>query len=148
MLTVLIKNINTYGAQHQKKLKTIWQDTLVIELKAFLNILIYRSLYPHPKHKDFWNLNPLKPVHTGLTNTLSRDHFTQLKANLHISDPDIKGDIFSKLKPINTMLLDICKVLWQPSSSLAMDECMSRFTGYTKEKITIPTKPIPTGIKG
>ena len=65
-----------------------------------------------------------------------------------MSDPDIKGDMFSKLEPVNSMLLNTCKVLWHPSSALAVDECMSRFTGRSKEKITIPSKPIPTGIKG
>ena len=64
-----------------------------------------------------------------------------------MSDPDIKGDMFSKLKPVNSMLLDTCKVLWHPNSALAMDECISRFTGHLKEKITIPSKPIPTEIK-
>ena len=147
VLAVIVKNTNIYGAQHYRHLKTAWQDTSVIELRAFLGILIYRSLYPHPRHKDLWNTNPLKPIHLGLTQTLNRDRFTQLEACIHVSDPDIKGDMFSKLEPVNLILLKICKDIWQPSSSLTVDECMSRFTGRIKEKITIPTKPIPTGIK-
>ena len=49
---------------------------------------------------------------------------------------------------MNIILLDTCKAFWQPSSSLAINECMARFIECAKEKITIPTKPIPTGFKG
>ena len=31
--------------------------------------------------------------------------------------------------------------------NIAVDECMCRFTGRAKEKLTIANKPIPTGIK-
>ena len=55
--------------------------------------------------------------------------------------------MFSKLEPVNLILLKIYKNIWQPSSSLAVDKCMSRFIGRAKEKITISTKPILTGIK-
>ena len=65
-----------------------------------------------------------------------------------MSDPNVKGNVFSKLEPVNTMLLDTCKAFWHPSLALAIDKCMSRFTGRAKEKIIIPTKPVPTGFKG
>ena len=55
--------------------------------------------------------------------------------------------MFSKLKPVNSILLKICKDIWQPSSSLTMDKCISRFIKRVKEKITIPTKLILTEIK-
>ena len=112
VLAVIVKNTNIYGAQHYRHLKTAWQDTLVIELRAFLGILIYCSLYSHPRHKDLWNTDPLKPIHLGLTQTLSRDRFTQLEACIHVSDPDVKGDMFSKLEPVNSMLLKTCKDIW------------------------------------
>ena len=89
----------------------------------------------------------MKPIYLGLIQTLSRDCFTQLEACIHVLDPDVKGDMFSKLEPVNLMLLKICKNIWQPSFSLAVNECMSRFIGRAKEKIIIPTKPILTGIK-
>ena len=78
---------------------------------------------------------------------MGRNYFLQLKASLNISDPDIKKNIFSKLEPINSILLDIYKVLWHPSSALAVNKYISQFTEYLKEKITIPSKPISTGIK-
>ena len=86
-------------------------------------------------------------MHVGLTNTLGRDRFLQIEACLHLSDPDVRGNVFSKLEPMNTMLQDTCKTLWQAGHSLVVDEAMSRFTGRAKEIITIPPKPIPTGFK-
>ena len=148
VLDVLVKNTNKYGARYHQQLKATWKDISIAEIRAFLGILIYRSMYPHPKHKDLWNLNKKKSVHTGLVRTMGRNRFLQLEASFHVSDPDIEGDLYSKLEPVNSMLSDRCIAFWRPSSALAVDECMSRFTGRSKEKITIPSKPIPTGIKG
>ena len=148
VLDVLVKNTNKYGVRHHQHLKAPWKDISVTEMRAFLGILIYRSLYPHPKHRDLWNLDERKPIHKGLVHMMGRNRFLQLEASFHISDPDIKGNIYSKVEPVNSMLLDRCKMFWRSSSALAVDECMSRFTGRLKEKLTIPTKPIPTGIKG
>ena len=53
------------------------------------------------------------------------NYFLQLEASLYILDPDIKKDIFSKLKPVNLILLDTYKVLWHPSLALAVDKYMS-----------------------
>ena len=148
VLGIIVQDTNKYGSRRSKDLKAPWKDMSVAELREFLGILIYRSLFPSPHHQDYWNLDMMKPIHTGLMYTMGRNRFLQLEANLHMSDPDIEGNIFSKLKPVNTMLQDTCKTLWKPSSSLAVDECMSRFTGRAKEKLTIVSKPIPTGIKG
>ena len=70
---MLVKNTNTYEAQHYKYLKVAWQNTLKIELRVFFKVLIYCSLYLLSKHKDYWNINPQSPIYIGLTNALSRD---------------------------------------------------------------------------
>ena len=43
-------------------------------------------------------------MHPGLTNTIGRNRFLQIEACLYISDPDINGNVFSKLEPVNTLL--------------------------------------------
>ena len=53
VLNVLVKNTNTYRAQHYKYLKAAWQDTSKTELRVFFEVLIYCSLYPLPKHKNY-----------------------------------------------------------------------------------------------
>ena len=70
VLSVLIKNTNLYEARYYKGLKTAWKDTSVTELRAFLGILVYCSLYPHLKHRELWNTNINKPIYTALTRTL------------------------------------------------------------------------------
>ena len=117
------------------------------EIRVFLGILIYRSLFPYSRHRDLWNLDIKKLIYIGLMHIIGYNCFLQLEASLHVSNSDIKEDMFSKLKPINLMLLDTYKVLWHPSSALAVDKCISRFTGRLKKMITIPSKLIPTGIK-
>ena len=82
---------------------------LKLELKEFLSILIYCSLYLSSRHKDFWNIDIKNLIHIGLTNVISRDYFVQLEASFHASDPDIQGDVFSKLEPVNIILLDTYK---------------------------------------
>ena len=109
---MLIKNTNLYGACYYKGFKTVWKDTLVTEPRTFLGILVYYSLYPHLKHRELWNTNINKFIYTALTRTLSCTRFAQLEAIIHISDPDIKGNIFSKLEPVNLILLTTYKVFW------------------------------------
>ena len=45
VLDILTKNMNKYGALYYQHLKTSWKDTSVTKLKAYLEVLIYRSLY-------------------------------------------------------------------------------------------------------
>ena len=122
-----------------------WKD-ISEQLKAYLGILTYHSLYVQSRRSTYWNTDIQRPVHEGLTDAISRNRFAVLEANLHISDSD-KGDCFSKLEFLNTQLLATAKILWHPGSDLAVDECMCRFTGRAKEKLTIKNKPIPNGIK-
>ena len=35
--------------------------------------------------------------------------------------------------------------LYKPGTNIAADECIVRFTGRSKQKVTIPNKPTPTG---
>ena len=86
---MLVKNTNTYEARHHMQLKATWKDMSKSELRGFLSILIYRSLYLPPRHKDFWNTDMRKLIHIELTNVMSHDCFAQLEASFHVSDPDI-----------------------------------------------------------
>ena len=71
-----------------------------------------------------------------------------VKETSNLSRKRKKASIFDKLEPLNAHLLEITTELWKLSSELAVDEFMVRFTGRMKEIVIIPSKPIPTGIKG
>ncbi|KAJ3455260.1 hypothetical protein MRS44_013860 [Fusarium solani] len=47
----------------------------------------------------------------------------------------------------SNLIQDISTRLFTPGLSIAVDECMIRFTGRSKAKVTIPRKPIPIGLK-
>ena len=148
VLRTIAENTNKYAALYKTHRRPVpWKNTSVPELKAYLGVLLYRSLYPQPGRRSYWNININRPIHEALTSSISRDRFAELEANLHLSNPDSGGDCFSKLEPLNSQLLKACKAFWHPGSALAVDECMCRFTGRTKAKLTIKNKPIPTGIK-
>ena len=98
VLEMLIKNTNKYGALHHQYLKALWRDTLVTELKAYLGVLIYRSLYPQPCHKGYWTVDTNKLIHESLASSISYTHFAELEASLHVLDPDIAGNCFSKVR--------------------------------------------------
>lgn len=46
-----------------------------------------------------------KSIHKAVRTHLGRDRFDELEASLHISDPEIQGDCFYKLEPLNSHLL-------------------------------------------
>ena len=159
VLDTIAKNTNSYArsrgahlpkppsyTRKQSTWLSHWRDTSATELRAYLGVLLYRSLYSQPRRYSYWSVNINRPIHEALSSSIGRDRFAELETNLHLSDLD-NEDCFDKLEPLNSQLLEICKTLWCPGSALAVDECMCRFTGRTKAKLTIPTKPIPTGIK-
>ena len=108
VLEMLVKNTNRYASQRYKELqlKAPWKDTSVTELKAYLGVLVYRSLYPQAKREDYWTIDINKPIHESLTSSINRNRFAQLEASLHISDLDVGGDCFSKVRTMpNTQFL-------------------------------------------
>ena len=167
ILTTIAQNTNLYAPIQKARLqakkpdpkhaRTPWKDVLVTELRAYLGIFIYRSIHEESDRSDYWTVNPKMASHQIITEAISRNRFDQLEQIIHVAKPENasenpkkkkKAFCFHKLEPLNTHLLSIAKKLWKPSSELAVDEFMVRFTGRAKEIVTIPAKPIPTGIKG
>ena len=105
ILAIIAQNTNTAAAQRETKLQTdhpdrkmpLWKDTSIHELKAYLGFLIYRSTCPIPTRKDFWITDPELPFHQSVYAALNRNRFEELEASLHISDPNVGGDVFAKV---------------------------------------------------
>ena len=101
VLEIFVENTNKYACRRhiELHLKAAWKETSVAELRAYLGVLIYRSLYPQPRHKDYSTIDINKPIHESLTSSISHDRFAQLEASLHISDPDVVGrNCFNKVR--------------------------------------------------
>lgn len=52
-----------------------------------------------------------------------------------------------QLEPLDSYLKARAQQLWIPGTNLAVDECMTRFTGRSSSTVTLPSKPIPKGYK-
>ena len=75
VLNMLVKNINKYRAFYYQYLKAPWKDTLVAELRVYLGILIYRSLYSQPKRQDYWTIDINKLIYESLASSISSKYF-------------------------------------------------------------------------
>ena len=69
------------------------------------------SLCPLPKQVAYWNSDPHKPIHEAVTTHIDQDQFDKLETSLHISDPKVNKDCFSKLEPLNRHLLSMTTTL-------------------------------------
>ncbi|EFQ32284.1 uncharacterized protein GLRG_07428 [Colletotrichum graminicola M1.001] len=56
-------------------------------------------------------------------------------------------DIYRKVNQWSVHIQETGDSFYIPGSELAVDEAMVRFTGWSLETTTIPTKPTPTGFK-
>ena len=95
------------------------------KLRAYLGVLIYMSLCPLSKRAAYWNIDLHKPIHEAVRMHIYRNRFDELEACLYISDPDVNGNCFSKLEPLNGHLLSMTTTLWTLGSRLAVDEFMT-----------------------
>ena len=101
VLAMIAENTNNYGALRHQHLKASWKDTSVTELRAYLGVLIYRSLYPQPRRKGYWTTDINKPIYESLASSIGCKRLEQLEASLHVSDPNLDGDCFSKVKSMS-----------------------------------------------
>ena len=107
ILAIIVRHINLFAAKRQtnlqqihpnrKKRKTLWKDTTICELRAFLGFLIYRSTIPFTNKHELWTADQNMPMHPILFTAITRDRCEELEASLHISDPNAGGDIFAKV---------------------------------------------------
>jgi Transposase IS4 len=134
-------------AQRTKSSTSSWRDINQIELLHYFGCLIKLGLYNLPNRKYAWN------EHGGCLAgaPISKGRFEQITKNIHFQDrgPDAKKgeDWWIKLGQAWTNIRTKCSRYWMPGSNLTVDEVMLKFEGRSSQIITIPAKPIPTGLK-
>ena len=89
ILTTIAQNTNLYAPIQEARLqaknpdpkhaRTPWKDVLVTELRAYLGILIYRSIHEESDRSDYWTVNPKMASHQIVTEAISRNRFDQLE---------------------------------------------------------------------
>ncbi|PQE33719.1 transposase IS4 domain-containing protein [Rutstroemia sp. NJR-2017a WRK4] len=121
-----------------------WFPTTVPEIYTYLGIRLYMMLHSENSIEDYWNTSDSTPFHP-ITHYMSRNRFQQLHMHFRVGPPD--GDIFDRVEPLSEQIKATNKGIWTPGTRVVVDESMIGFTGRAKEKLTIPNKPTPVGVK-
>jgi len=129
---------------HQRK----WNKPDLIEMRAFLGALLYTGILKKPNYRDYWAESILFST-PGFTKIFSRDHFLDLKRNLHFVDEKYANpsDPLYKIRPLIDKVIQSSQKLYSPKQFLTIDECMIRFSGRSQFKVYMPLKPIKYGFK-
>lgn len=126
VLRSIINNTNKYG---QSKNGNFWTDVDIYDILIWLGIIIYGGLYKMPTIRDIWNTNETMPIHS-ISLYMPMSKFERIKNFLHISDINGNNPFwYSKVEPLASHINNISKSIYIPSSNLAVDEMIVRFSG-------------------
>ncbi|KJZ69679.1 hypothetical protein HIM_10926 [Hirsutella minnesotensis 3608] len=133
---------------HSRRLR--WTPITPDEVYIWLAILIYLGLHRERRIQDHWKTSRLgiqRPTHP-IVKFMTFDRFTQILRNLRLCDPDnlISTD-FDYVNDWSSHIQQISLHLYNPGSMIAIDECMIRYTGRSKQTTRVPSKPVPVGYK-
>lgn len=142
---------NLYAAQ---KNSVNWKEITVPELKAFIGMLIIMGIHQLPAADNYWSSDPMLKVNS-VSNVMTLSQYKKIVQNLHCNDnsvilppkTDPNYDKLYKIRPIIAALNKNCLAVYEPSSTLAVDESMVAFKGRTSLKQYMPMKPIKRGYK-
>lgn len=118
------------------------------ELLNFIGILLFSGYHTLPQTHLFWSNDEDKGVEI-VKKCMSRNRFTSIKQNIHLSDNDQlnKDDKFSKIRPL-VDILNKKNLQWGIFSfSLSIDEQMVPYFGRHSCKMFIKAKPVRFGYK-
>lgn len=144
VLKVVCANTNKYVWKKQAMGRRMdrWTDLTPEELKKYLGLLLYMSVCNFPKMSDFWRKKTIFHVAFPAT-VMSRNRFTVITSNLHMSDPEEdtanegkrgteEYDPLQKLKPLLEMIRTRCKSVYHPKQHISIDERMVATKGRLK----------------
>ncbi|KAJ3453855.1 hypothetical protein MRS44_018487 [Fusarium solani] len=111
-----------------------WVETSVAEVYIWLAILIYIGIHKEATIHSHWETS--HPEHHAPDHPIRRlmtyDRFQLLQRHIRVFNPFNIADT---------------RLPRTPPTNLAVDECMTRFTGRSYETTKVPNKPTPLGFK-
>ena len=131
-----------------------WKATTVEEVYVWLAILIYIGIHTEKRVADYWVASTpgiLKPTHP-IIKWMTYARFQLIFRYIRIFPPfestssSIERMIL-RVSEWSSHIQEVSAELFVPGTHIAVDECIIRFTGRSKAKVTIPRKPTPTGLK-
>ena len=130
-----------------------WEIINEDELRAFLGIHISMGLVKLPSLKDYWSTHLILVV-PRIVRGMSRNRFTEILSNLHLSDNEKapeRGtpsyDRLYKVRPLINIIIANSQASYHPHQQVAVDEAMVLFKGRSSLKQYMPLKPIKRGFK-
>jgi len=153
ILSQIAQATNAYADhKRQGKLGKGWSHPVsTTELQKFLGITIMMEVIRLSNRSQYWRQDRMVGK-----NTLSFRQYRQIKRYIHISMPEATANSrgsrtespwWTKLEPLHSHSKHQSQTYFQPSTHVAVDEMMVRFTGRSKHTVRIPSKPIPVGYK-
>ena len=126
-----------------------WNETSPAEIEILIALLIYFGLVRvDTRTENYWST---KTIYHGLwaRKIMSRDRYKSLMAFLHVVDPttEIPGEKLHKIAALLSQFKDRCKILYQPTQNLAVDERVVKSKHRSGMRQYMKDKPTKWGVK-
>ena len=122
-----------------------WRDVTLLEMKAFVGVILNMGLVQLADMKDYWSTHLTLNL-PFFRSVFSRDRFLQIFWMLHVGETPSTTKR-SKIQPFLDKLLPLFQTYLTPSRELSIDESMITFRGRVAFRQYIKGKPQPWGIK-
>ncbi|XP_047486587.1 piggyBac transposable element-derived protein 4-like [Penaeus chinensis] len=135
--------------QHQSSHMKAWEDSTAEELQKYIGLRLLMGVQPRPSYRHYWCDNPL--LNSSVSRqTMTRDRYDLLTANLHFSDnedPAAADDRLWKLRPVMDTLQRTFKEVFTPEENIAVDESLWAYRGRHHAVQYNPSKRARFGMK-
>lgn len=100
-----------------------------------------------PRRAMYWEQSSRH--NEAISSAMSRQRFDELLRFLHVADNLnlTPGDKFAKVRPLYSMLNELCLLYWSPEQNLSIEESMVLYFGKNSAKQFIRCKPVIFGYK-
>ena len=123
-----------------------WRETSVAEVYLWLALIIYMGIHKETRYEDHWSTSISKPIHP-IIQIMPYSRFKQLLRRLRLCDAKNTKLVYYRCNEWSEYVQQASTQFYNPGDSIAVDECMIRYTGRSKQTVTIRSKPTPTGFK-
>lgn len=128
-----------------------WQPVTLLEMKAFIGLLINMGLNPKPEIEDYFS-NDDVDYQPFFKSILSKQRFLQIFWSLHVGPPPTgpAGGVLSrsgKVRRVVQYLDQKFRQYYVPTQNVSVDESTVGFKGKILFKVYNKDKPIRWGIK-
>ncbi|XP_022093375.1 piggyBac transposable element-derived protein 3-like [Acanthaster planci] len=149
MLHVILQHTNAQGAMKRGK---EWRNVALMELYAFLGLLLYLGLTHsgHERQRSFWSQGFFcKPLCLAtMSSTRFQDILTMLRFDNKATRAQRRStDKFAPIRDIFEMFARACRRHYSPSECVTIDEQLVAFRGRCSFRQYMPKKPAKYGLK-